>query len=1052
MYKLALVKNLENKQLNNNDPVGLSTLSKEAVDLTLYYDETTARGKTATQIIFGTNMRKMSVKIVSPVEAPKIKDLKAHYDPAVLYNVMKASKIKEVKDKIMVPMLIPLVPEDNPIGLTALEIYDQRKRDNQLSPGEKSPLKVFPIIVPLTPASKAYFRPTSYIPKYKAPLWDKELYYNSLERARSGLLPEVVANLIFDELKELREVVEKFYFGNGSMEGQLGRHAAVLKVVSKIKGWAQTRGTQHTIGYDAWRDLMDRRRPLAKVDFSLTAFEAEDPDKRGTMKWYSAQPGNLVFKSDLEGKPLLKIANGSDSGILWGEGAKIVERARTTGVDLDYANVMYGSLAILGPAIKESDIFAPEFNPDGTRKPITEVTPQDLKNFSEFKFDMIHPRAKAELFWQIYEHARLLKFKPKAEVYDVADFHAKTRNISVTNACSLLMAQIILRRPAAEAPNFLDDDEIWSMSGFSIYHGGMDKLVKRMQRAAIDNKPLLLVYADNFYCLAIDENGKWWWISADGEKMEASITGLEVGYEGRRSVESFKAYDEPYMLYATKVLPSLSVGMIGCIGPRQIYMPYMSSGTQGTAAHNSNKTIRLVDHLTNSGKRFPKLVVDKTAESGYTLSGLLQSCKYVGTSFKVELATELDSILEFETEGLAVKRVDVLGYDLVECSTLGLPGSYIGVLDKIRLLKALGFYKTNLEKLKYRTLIRTIKFMRLRTLYLAGGWAYLGIAEMIRLQCSLLKREITNENDMVDLEEFKEWADSMSLSLGDDEQTLRMFIGYAIPTMYEVVRLHLDGAGEAKNANAFALYAIKYLKEPYNYMPFEVYTQIIEDYKLDIDNDDIPAHAVIASYEEGVYKERVIPLTQYVKVKYGPQTKPMMSFSEVKSKGKRLPVEAMVERPTNPAKIPEKSKVVQVTAPTPTEQEVKLDVERGQHTSQFVESSEETRLDEMAVVLSDIFEKHNFSLSNPNSQIVVRLTRNAAADQLKPLSVLYGQIATLLKLPQPLVRKALRRLNVKDVVFESAGTKPTFASSAELNNLREDERLKSLVEEVKSGV
>lgn len=381
----------------------------------------------------------------------------------------------------------------------------------------------------------------SYIPTYLVEKYDNDLFRMGFDILLHGNLPDEVAINIKEAMLTLSKVTHDFYLGNGTLQGQLGRHKAVMEVHDKVK-FRKFDVENSEENVTMWMNIMNERFPLNQNEIIL--------DKHPSLlKDYHHE--------------LIAIQNDSDAGIIWSKGSAVTKRISTTGVDFDIADTMYSSCVKLSGA-------------------------EDV-NSSHSEF------------WEAWDFARIVKIKNKTEVYSNEEFLTKTRNYFATNSGTQIMAQMLLLGTHHELKTFLDSPNIWNMIGWTGFHGGMDKYMNCIK----DRKEQFsCTYADNIYTVSVDKlTGELWYHSLDGTKMEATIQLSEIVLEAIRSLNHFKDFDKAWESFAVNVFGNLCINLIGVIGGNQIFLPYMGSGIQGTAYNNETKSILFLHFLRQDGEQ-----------------------------------------------------------------------------------------------------------------------------------------------------------------------------------------------------------------------------------------------------------------------------------------------------------------------------------------------------------------------------------------------------------------------------------------------------------------
>lgn len=187
---------------------------------------------------------------------------------------------------------------------------------------------------------------------------------------------------------------------------------------------------------------------------------------------------------------------------------------------------------------------------------------------------------------------------PKAERYAKADIKRKTRNIFATSFPMHLICALVSNPVMQFSPNTLHGDTP-SLYAFSPFHGGMDTFINKIFDAKTSTS---WVYADNWYILYVDAEGKKDWYSIDQEKAEGQVT-LEdfqvAGYyllsRGHVTREGDPAFNLTWFYMATTLIPALLHDPTGLLMSQQFLMRGMGSGISWTFLLNHIRSA-IIDH------------------------------------------------------------------------------------------------------------------------------------------------------------------------------------------------------------------------------------------------------------------------------------------------------------------------------------------------------------------------------------------------------------------------------------------------------------------------
>jgi len=743
----------------------LADITETIGSYALYYDETTLKGFNFSDL---KNMRERNAPVgVHPLPEETGRGWTKHEHPNAspkpdeITTQLAAAGVLTYKglNQIKMPGL-GLLPEE-------LEQY----KDTE-TPGGQITADRWPALN----TNPRTWEPPLYRPYYSAggysvPLYDTIVSILGNPAASRDLMAQVTG--LYSEFADL---TEQYYYGNGSLAGQIGRYNAVKAVTMEVRAAAQVPGAivKHEAVLDDI-DLLDRRFPLSRIPTKLVGL-----------------PTAILEATQGSGIEMFRVVPTSGAGIVWGD----LKRGQVVWQDLQLADILYTNL---------------ETQPD----------PQKLL--------------------EKWNWARLTKMKPKAEVYKVAEYRTKTRNIFECNSFSQIMAQMILKPTHADTKSFVDDDEVWSMIGWSMYSGGMDKLVKRVQA-----KPLTFcaAYSDNIYLTGmVGEDPSF--ISMDGEKMEATITKGDVYVEAVRSLMQFEDADDGWLRYVHTLLPMLDVDTVGVIGNQEIPVLGMSSGVQGTGYFNTCKSIRYLDTVMRH----------KTAETQINVEDRVfsRAASEIGVKFKVEHHVPLT---EFDNTAFRVVVMDVLGHDAAPLHDFGVP-MWAPVLNRERLLKAMLYPKQQDTKWSIGKK-NAFELVRLRALYLAGGWAYPGVDTVLRVRCEqiLRTRRLAMEALTQDLElsVVEELVGAKNAEIV--HQLMNSLAKPALPSVYEVISITC-GRDAGDTFLEWLRNDPERSKQAYNYAPIDkvpwapppagvVIGQTIGDFQ---DNVFVPLETYIAGFK-----------------------------------------------------------------------------------------------------------------------------------------------------------------------------------------------------------
>jgi hypothetical protein len=722
-----------------------SLMSFTPSDLVMYYDESTHQSITLSELLQLTKNPKtardwahMRAKL-KPM--PAVGEMRA-FKPARAINIPSKTDIRDAMKlhnvNIVAGAYTRFIP---PLATLPQEMQIEIRVGTEIVPG-------LPIVdsYPDFSAPGDRWQLPTFTPSYRRGAVDMRVLQVCAAMANS---PKSVGAELAQRVKallaELQSVGTRFYYGNGTPAGQMGRLRAVKEVRDSITSMVgkevfgvKSEWKMDQRDYVRYRDIMNRLYPLKKVSFSF--FDKKPSDVVAEEDAMSSSPEPIKFTG---------IELRSDAGPVWSKADRgspvTLKRGQTFFQDLGIADYVISRLA-----------------------------------------DVDDPEAIRSLF----QWAMVVYLKPKAEVYAVEQYETKTRNIMVTTAGAFMPAQMLLKPTHQRAPQFGEGESL-SMIGWSPYRWGMTRFIRHF----FEDDTRIVVYADNVYAVLKNAKKEKFFLSIDGEKEEGSINIVEAQFEMRRTLEHFvgedggPGHDAAWSRYAETLYPLMLLESFGIIGPFQVRVPGMCSGGQGTAYMNEVKSIRWVNAFRIFQSKYPDGGNIDELEENQDSPNWQRASHSVGVKMKIEAAVPFYNWLD---TGPDVKQADVLGFDFVWLDFIGVPGVAAPILNYERLLKALIFIKNSRDSAPEDSLIR---LMRYRSLYIVGGWLYPGVEQLLKTLCF----EILNDLEDASVPE-ELLIGVISLIYGEElagtvaaEPAMRLFLTQrAVPTLYEMVALVAD--------------------------------------------------------------------------------------------------------------------------------------------------------------------------------------------------------------------------------------------------------------------
>lgn len=532
-------------------------------------------------------------------------------------------------------------------------------------------------------------------------------------------------------LLDLTESMNEHYYGNGSFEGQFGRLLSVMRVSRKSKTARRKDTPWKRMTVDQRLDVLQKVMPLIKTEVPFIGNYLE------------------VLRAGARDDKILSNVNATAADGLVYDPARRVEVPLQSVEMTDY---------ILG----EMDaIYKRHAWPQG------QLDWSQAGSITQAMYDEV-------VDW-LGKHrwVQLTEMKPKAEVYKRTDLHIKTRNITVYNSGVMAPAQAVMRATHVGMKNYLDDDGVLHILGFSPWKGGVDKLIWRMiAQSRKEGRVIGVAFADNLYFVDGDL-----WVSMDGEKMEACHTvagGIEYG---RHVLRNTTKMSPGWALYTAFLWPVISMKPILEYGLTQIPADQLGSGANGTAQFNTKEMIIVLVDLGNEASYNKDRFIHTAAENGIMLTEEIQTriALVPGEIIKLDLLG-MDAVYE---PMISKKLLPILAYD--------------------RWLKSMSFAKADMSITGDDESMKLFKrLVKMRALYMLGGWYYPGAAELIRAICNHALEALGETMHL----KHDEVVNAIGPMLGDDAEDLDLNAiasaanSQSLPTLYDVVKL-LVGDDEA---------------------------------------------------------------------------------------------------------------------------------------------------------------------------------------------------------------------------------------------------------------
>jgi len=508
----------------------------------------------------------------------------------------------------------------------------------------------------------------SYTPKYKSQRADRY----TISTWATALTPNSKSRLFIEEAKDHESHVELFqnavtqafncYYGNGNPLGQAGR----LKQVYTVHHSSRESRV-------AWIDTLDQTNYNAMMELHMPLVPT------GALKLNTDRISSLAAIVDIA------VSTEADPGVAYNGVTlqdKNVKKGQTIMLDLMYADTLMALMA----SLSKKD------NPDAA------IRLQAL--------------------------SRLVKIKPKEEVYTVDEYKTKTRNIFVYNNCATLPLQVastdaytVLKKTASLT------NEQASIVGISQFNGTMsqfDVIFEEMAKG--ENSRIKLgfskVYADNLYMVLrvkVGEEIKEAIVSMDGSKMEACIRYRMIRMEMVRLYQAYSKVSkvtDAWKYYLLEVVPYMTVNSIGLLGSGQYITNCMGSGMSMTALFNTACMIvaskQLGEMVNNSPDSYDMVFspVDGKYHWGPWLTDRVLD---IGVVLSIESVffNERPFVESYAYKWVPTVKTDFLGFDCQKtAATFSTDTGEVGLVLSIPVLSISRWMKSLLFPKKTQALLR----------------------------------------------------------------------------------------------------------------------------------------------------------------------------------------------------------------------------------------------------------------------------------------------------------------------------------------------------------
>jgi hypothetical protein len=627
---------------------------------------------------------------------------------------------------------------------------------------------------------------SSKIPKYTftfstIPYWRGFLM--SFEKKLAwGKINEAV--LAMENYRDMCTVAEKFYFGNGSLEGMVARIEAFTKQREELRGkYVKKKFSTTTVSSKIKEPTNDLHHLFGGM-FVLQLSNLYDLN--------STDLDNLMdHEYQASGKPAtaFKVNTKANAGPLWN---KVLDDE--------------------GKTLKKGDVLIQDFT----------LAKQMLVDILTAEKNV---KLGPEAFWAKWDCLRLFNAFGKAEVYEKktlpvkgVSYEAQKEKLKTRIIASLanpgMIPACFIFSPFLDGIQFdfpsvpfIEDNSLTLGSLFaaklSLVRGTAIEYMHFLKEVHNTQKPRVFVFADNIYYYFY-RHGKVVAVSIDLVKAESSMTPDFVAEIMKLILyETFTAkaqsVSEVWMRYATEVFPELAARAVALISNQQVPYPSWASGAQGTFVMNCFKSACIVFDTVRRGQGFIK-------EDNTLTTGAKEGAEQNLAKLTVELVTEID----FKEPLPDFIAMDMIGFDVAYFQVDESHKLPFFVLNKERMFKSLLFDKDHRneegEPTVSHNLSNALKLIKLKTLFLNGGWFYPGVNDMLYYQCNRILKVLRANAELDELDfdptEFESWFSEVvgEDSLIDAKTYMTLVATAALPTIYELVELHTGDKDTAQEA------------------------------------------------------------------------------------------------------------------------------------------------------------------------------------------------------------------------------------------------------------
>lgn len=598
-----------------------------------------------------------------------------------------------------------------------------------------------------------------------------------------------------DKLIAFTALANSVYCGNGDYLGQIGRLGAVQEVTTRTLNWGARwkDGKSSTLAINIFSFLLCPNG--RKYNYRLFEFQQYilPPTLHYLRELVRQEKAGEIAPLTLSGGIRKALATNSDEVM---KGVAIPNLGSILGV------VKVNPKADAGPLWfnrKREDVFIQDFY-------------ISVQIWNAWKSDKSKHHTT---FWKEWDWVRVAYMKPKVEVYLRSQFSEKVRNYLCMSPCGVNFFQVIfalMSKNLERASEYFYREKFPDMKTFraeaiagKISANLIGETFWKGNFWVVINSAMVkkvMVMSDNVYLVVKDQHNSEWWLSLDGEKMEGSVSPELAVLAARFALSMFMEVEPTWTSLMLSYFPRLATDIIATLSTVQFVFPGQASGNTATIWLNHLLACLWVyehqEFLKTNGVKQPlKVATNSDGSYHFTLQGLEQANKKSGVSMKIERGTSVAHILNPPEEVTKPIDLDFLGFSAVSLAIFGIEG-LAPVLQEERLLKGILFFKNDpVDKvgltMEQKNLIR---LLRLRALYMTGGWAYPEVGLTIQLLARDLLAYLPQKLDPLNAEEASEALMDMAMTLGLSENQANSFVESTagtelytreVPTYFELI-------------------------------------------------------------------------------------------------------------------------------------------------------------------------------------------------------------------------------------------------------------------------